>query len=61
MVSPPTAVRDVSPLRICPGLSDVDVARLREQWGPNLLPAAEQRPLWLHLLDQLVHFFGLLL
>ncbi len=43
------------------GLSDVDVARLRETWGPNLLPAAEQRPWWRHLLDQLVHFFALLL
>jgi magnesium-transporting ATPase (P-type) len=43
------------------GLSDADVGRLREQWGPNLLPAAEQRPWWRHLLDQLVHFFALLL
>jgi calcium-translocating P-type ATPase len=44
-----------------PGLTDADVAGLREQWGSNVLPAARQRPWWRHLLDQMVHFFALLL
>ena len=37
------------------------MTRLRGQWGLNVLPAPKQRPWWRHLLDQLVHFFALLL
>jgi magnesium-transporting ATPase (P-type) len=31
------------------------------QWGPNVLPAPPQRAWWRHLLDQMVHFFALML
>jgi magnesium-transporting ATPase (P-type) len=44
-----------------PGLSDEDVARRRSASGPNALPPPPSRPWWRHLLDQLVHFFALLL
>jgi calcium-translocating P-type ATPase len=43
------------------GLTDGDVARLRERWGLNVLPAPQARPWWRHLLDQMMHFFALLL
>ena len=37
------------------------MAERRARWGRNELPAAAVRPWWRHLLDQMVHFFALLL
>jgi calcium-translocating P-type ATPase len=44
-----------------PGLTDAEVARRRSRFGANALPPPRRRPWWRHLLDQLVHFFALLL
>jgi len=43
------------------GLSAAQVSAARRQWGPNVLPPPPQRAWWRHLLDQLVHFFALML
>ena len=44
-----------------PGLTDAEVTRRRSRYGENALPPPPHRPWWRHLLDQLVHFFALLL
>ncbi len=43
------------------GLTDAEVEARRRQWGPNALPPPRLRPWWRHLLDQMVHFFALML
>jgi magnesium-transporting ATPase (P-type) len=43
------------------GLTADEVQARQRRWGPNVLPPPPQRPWWRHLLDQMVHFFALLL
>jgi magnesium-transporting ATPase (P-type) len=43
------------------GLSADEVQRRRQESGPNLLPRPARIALWRRLLDQLVHFFALML
>jgi calcium-translocating P-type ATPase len=43
------------------GLTQGQVEQRRTQWGPNQLPPPLRRPWWRHLLDQMVHFFALML
>jgi magnesium-transporting ATPase (P-type) len=53
--------RSVPAPHLPPGLTAAQVQAARDTWGPNVLPQAPGRPWWRHLLDQMVHFFALLL
>ncbi len=53
--------RGVPAPHLPPGLTGDEVTAARERWGRNLLPAPPLRPWWRHLLDQMVHFFALML
>ena len=44
-----------------PGLTSAEAAEVLARVGPNVLPRAEQVPVWRRLTKQFVHFFALLL
>src|SRR5512141_1919876 len=50
-------------LRVDPtiGLTEEEVAKRRREWGPNVLPAVQQRRVWEMLRDQIVNIVVLLL
>jgi magnesium-transporting ATPase (P-type) len=51
----------VQPIAAQLGLTSVEAARRLQEVGPNTLPEATGRPVWLRLLDQFTHFFAAML
>ena len=43
------------------GLTAAEAAERLRTLGPNVLPAARRRPVWRRILDELVHFFAVML
>jgi magnesium-transporting ATPase (P-type) len=51
-----------APVLVTPaGLTDAEAARRLREHGPNTLPTAPPPPAWRRLVEQLVHFFALML